>query len=255
MSSTYQPLAKAMFTTSSDFNQIPLLSDGHGVVSRPGKMVAGSGVVKRGTILKIDPLTGLLTAPVAATDCNCVLSDDIDTTAADAAAVVYIAGKMKADALIPPNAVPIGAITDALRHVGILVESVLGLNGSMVEAGPMPFMQDGTTRRIGDLPGKEGDPLREEAAGKFHEPTDEERANYPKVGEPGYDPRIHGPRVGEPGYDPSIHAPYPRPDQHPHDPLKSHGHEPKVTHDPKQQPAHEPKDHGKEHGGKDHEKK
>ena len=138
MSTPANPIGQAKFTVSPDFTQIPLLSDGHHVVSRPALAVTGLGIVYRGTILKIDPLTGHITKPVAAVDCNCVLVNDIDATAADAAAIVYTSGKVKADALTWP-ALPVGAVTDALRDYGILVESVMQVNGTMAENAPMPF--------------------------------------------------------------------------------------------------------------------
>jgi hypothetical protein len=138
MSSPTYPIANAEFQTSSDFNQLPLLSTGIEVVSRPGLAASGEGVLLRGTIMKIDPLTGNVTKPVVAADCNCVLSDQVDATSGAAPCEVYIHAKVKADALVFP-ALPIGSVTDALRNYGIYVESVLGVNGSMAEAGPVPF--------------------------------------------------------------------------------------------------------------------
>jgi Bacteriophage lambda head decoration protein D/Putative binding domain, N-terminal len=132
---TSQPIARASFS-STPFSYSPLLSDGDDVVSRTGTVASGLGVMKRGTILKMDPATGALTVPVAAVDCNCVLSNDIDATSTAAAATVYVSGKMKADAIIWPGALGHGLCSDALRDYGILIESVVYTDGTLVKVAP-----------------------------------------------------------------------------------------------------------------------
>ncbi len=132
---TYNPVAKASFSTTS-FSYQPLLSDGDDVVSRSGTVASGGGIIKRGAILKIDPVTGAITAPTLAADCNCILVDDIDATSATVPATVYLQGKFKADAVIWPGALGHGAVSDALRDFGILIESVLYTDGTVVKSAP-----------------------------------------------------------------------------------------------------------------------
>jgi hypothetical protein len=129
---TSQPIAQASFSTTP-FSFTPLLSDGDDVVSRSGTVASGIGVLKRGTILKIDPATGNITVPVAASDCNCILVNDLDATLAAQAATVYVSGKFKADAIIWPGALGHGVVTDALRNYTILLESVVYTDGTLVK--------------------------------------------------------------------------------------------------------------------------
>lgn len=135
MGSTANPIGQASFSTVS-FSYTPLLSDGDDVVSRSGAMAIGLGVHKRGEILKIDPTTGAVTVPVAATDANCILVNDVDTTGGAQAVTVYVSGKFKADALIWPGALPHSAVSDNLRNFSILVESVVYTDGTLVKSAP-----------------------------------------------------------------------------------------------------------------------
>lgn len=139
---TYNPIGRASFSTTP-FAYTPLLSDGDDVVSRSGTVASGIGVLTRGTILKIDPATGNITVPVAAADCNCILVNDIDATSTTVAATVYVSGKVKADALVWPGALGHGVVTDALRDFGILVESVVYTDGTLIrsaESSPPPVL-------------------------------------------------------------------------------------------------------------------
>jgi hypothetical protein len=63
--------------------------------------------------------------------------NDIDATSAAAAALVYVSGKMKADAIIWPAALGHGVVSDALRDFGILIESVVYTDGTLVKSGPL----------------------------------------------------------------------------------------------------------------------
>lgn len=132
---TYSPIGKASFSTTAAAYS-PLLSDGERIVSRNGTVASGTGILKRGTILKIDPATGAITVPAAAADCNCVLVDDTDATSATAGATVYLSGKMKADAIIWPAALGHAVVADALRDFGILIESVVFTDGTLVKSVP-----------------------------------------------------------------------------------------------------------------------
>jgi hypothetical protein len=132
---TYSPLGQASFSTTSAAYS-PLLSDGERIVSRSGTVASGIGILKRGTIVKCDPATGAITLPAAAADCNGVLADDVDATAATVAALVYLSGKMKADAIIWPAALGHAVVSDALRDFGILIESVVFTDGITVKSVP-----------------------------------------------------------------------------------------------------------------------
>ena len=133
---TYSPLGQASFSTTIPPNYSPLLSDGTRVVSRTGTVATGIGILKRGTILKMVPATGVITIPVAAADCNCVLAEDVDATAATVPALVYLNGKMKADALTWPGALSHADVSEALRDFGIVIESVVFTDGVTVKSVP-----------------------------------------------------------------------------------------------------------------------
>lgn len=122
---------KASFTGPTAFSYTPLLSDGDDVVSRSCSLAAGT--MARGTIAKYAFDTGVVAAVAVVADANCVVADTIDATGGAAAGLVYISGKMKADALIWP-ALDHGLVTDQLRHCGILVETVTGTLGAMIRS-------------------------------------------------------------------------------------------------------------------------
>ena len=126
--------ALASFSQAGSFADDALLSDGHHVVSRIGSVASGGGKVNRGTIVKMVPATGVITLPAAAADCNAVVAENCDATSATVACLVYVSGKMKADRLIWPAALPHADVADALRNWGILVESVLFTDGLIVKA-------------------------------------------------------------------------------------------------------------------------
>ena len=130
------PIGQATFAMYTPTWIYPLLSDGDDVVSRSGTVASGIGVLKRGTILKIVFATGVITVPVAAADCNCILVDDIDATSATVPATVYVGGKFKADAIIWPGVLNHGDCTDALRNYDIQIESVVFTDGSLVKSSP-----------------------------------------------------------------------------------------------------------------------
>ncbi len=130
---SFAPIGQASFS-STPYTYSPLLSDGDDVVSRSASMASGGGVQKRGTILKYDPATGLITIPVATTDCNAILVNDIDATSTAAAALIYVGGKFKADAVLWPGALSHALCTESLRMHDIQVESVVFTDGTLVKA-------------------------------------------------------------------------------------------------------------------------
>jgi hypothetical protein len=136
MPATYDPISKASFGFSTPTFLSALLADGHDVTSRKGTVASGIGILKRGAILKIVPATGVITVPAAAADCNCVLVDDVDATTATVQAGVYLTGRMKADAIQWPGALVHADCTEALRDVGIYIESVIIADGSLVKSVP-----------------------------------------------------------------------------------------------------------------------
>lgn len=193
MGSTYSPLAQASFSTATFPNAQPLLSDGDDIVSRSGTIASGLGIHKRGEILKIVPATGVITVPVAAADCNCVLVDDVDATSATKAAVVYLTGKMKADALIWPGALAHADCADALRNYGIYVESVIFTDGTLVK-GMATAVEEQNARAVveknrSDQAAKTTAPPAEieekpKADSAWAYLTPEEREKHPELAEP-----------------------------------------------------------------------
>jgi hypothetical protein len=140
MGSTYSPIGQASFSSQS-FTYSPLLSDGDDVVSRSGSIAAGTTVYKRGTIMHIDPTTGAVTAPALATDCNCILVNDVDTNQGAQTVTVYVGGKFKADAVIWPASLSHSAVSDNLRNFDIQIESVVYTDGTLVKSAPSPAEQ------------------------------------------------------------------------------------------------------------------
>jgi hypothetical protein len=132
MSSPYRPNPVASFS-STPFDFSVLLSDGDDVTSRIAAAASGLGLLVRGQIMHIDPVTGALTAPVVATDCNCIVAQGFDATATAGSVLVYLSGKFKADAVTWPGVLAKGTVTDALRDYMILIESVMYTDGTMVE--------------------------------------------------------------------------------------------------------------------------
>lgn len=133
---TIFPIGQAGFSGPVQFNYYPLLSDGDDIVSKPGSVASGGGIFKRGAIVKWDPATGLITMPVAATDCNAILVNDLDATSATQAAQVYVGGKFKADAVIWPGALSHALVTESLRQHDMQIESVEFIDGSLVKSAP-----------------------------------------------------------------------------------------------------------------------
>jgi hypothetical protein len=136
MPATYDPISKATFGFQTPVFLSPLLADGHDVTSRKGTVASGIGILKRGAILKIVAATGVITVPAAAADCNCVLVDDVDASTATVQAGVYLTGRMKADAIQWPGALSHADCTEALRDVGIYIESVIIADGSLAKSVP-----------------------------------------------------------------------------------------------------------------------
>jgi hypothetical protein len=132
---TYAPIGLASFS-STPYTYSPLLSDGDDITSRSGTVASGIGILKRGTICKIVPATGVITVGATAAEANCILVNDVDATSATVAAQVYLTGRFKADAVIWPGALAHADVTDALRNYGIILESVVFTDGTLVKSLP-----------------------------------------------------------------------------------------------------------------------
>lgn len=137
----------ASFSASSTFTYDELLSDGHHVVSRKGTVASGIGKLNRGQVVKMT-VAGVITVPATAVECNAVIAENIDATSATVDCLVYVSGKMKADAIIWPGALPHADVTEALRDVGILIESVLFRDGLMVKGLPLADEEAAAKARI-----------------------------------------------------------------------------------------------------------
>src|SRR5215471_18652299 len=144
---TYAPIGKASFS-SATYNYYGLLSDGDDVVSRPGTIASGTGVVTRGTIVNCDPATGAITIPATVATCNGILADDTDATSATVPANVYLTGKFKADAITWPGALSHALVSDQLRDYGIFIESVMYTDGTIVKSAPSKAEEDEAKKQI-----------------------------------------------------------------------------------------------------------
>lgn len=124
---------------AGSFEYEELLSDGHHVTSviSPFDFAGHPPVVpqlKRGTVMHFVPSAGGNKAwlPAAAAECNAVLAADVDVSLAPTPPVqLYLSGKMKANAMVYVAGVDPPAAVEALRDVGILVETVLNRQGGM----------------------------------------------------------------------------------------------------------------------------
>lgn len=184
--------ALASFSMGQTQTYDELLSDGHHITSRMGSVASGGGKLKRGTIVKIVPATGVVTVPATAAECNAVIAENIDATSATVACLVYLSGKMKADALIWPGALPHADVADALRNYGILVESVLFRDGIIVKSAPTEEQAEAAKERIETLREAHGEPPAGEAPdltggvadSSWSYLTEEERATEPHLAGP-----------------------------------------------------------------------
>lgn len=97
------------------------------VTEKSVTLKAGNGVLKRGTVLGIISASGLA-VPVnsANTDgsqsADCILADDVDTTAADVVAVAYAAGSFNRKALIFGGTDTANPHETRLRELGIFLK-------------------------------------------------------------------------------------------------------------------------------------
>src|SRR5262249_31666730 len=130
------PIATPSFSTTA-YNYIPLLLDGDDVVSDKGTAAAGisGNLLLRGQVVKWDPATGAITVPAAATDCNAIVVNDTDTTAAVASVPVYKAGSFNAAAIVWP-ALSHALGTDNLRDLNILIHRALYTHRTLVKSSP-----------------------------------------------------------------------------------------------------------------------
>jgi len=138
----------ASFTPPIQFAYVPLLTDGHHVVTRPCTLA--SGTMARGTIVKWDPAALGITAPAAASDCNAVLVNDIDATAGAAGGMVVISGKVNAAALTFPAALNHGSVTDALRNYSVIIETCYGTDGTLLKSAETTDDQDKATKEAAE---------------------------------------------------------------------------------------------------------
>lgn len=175
MSTPTFPLGQAAFYGPVQFNYYPLLSDGDDIVSRAASVALAGGVFKRGAIVKWDPATGLVTMPVAATDCNAILVNDVDATSAAQAAQVYVGGKFKADAVIWPGALSHALVTESLRQHDMQIESVEFIDGSLVKSAPSAEEAALAQKQV---------EMNREAAKKADAPTAEAVAQPPRSDSP-----------------------------------------------------------------------
>ena len=184
--------ALASFKAEGTFAYDALLSDGDDVVSRTGTLTSGIGVVKRGTIVNIDPATGNVILAVLGTAApNAIVAENADSTSAAVPVLVYLQGKFKADQIIWPAAGSHSAITDALRDYGILIESVEGPGGGMIKSVPTAEEQEQELTRLTDVPRVVGDEERGIDGGRVLTAEEEEElARHPEEADEHYQERL-----------------------------------------------------------------
>jgi len=188
-------IALATFYTAGTYTNDPLLADGHDVTSRKGTIASGAGKLYRGQILNIVPATGVIATAVLGTAApNCVLAENIDATSATVEALVYLTGRMKADAVIWPPTGGHADITDVLRDCGIYLESVLFRDGTIAKSVPTKE-EESEARKHLDARKHAEEAAAKKAPEKGEEPpppsdsswqymTAEERAEHPEFAEP-----------------------------------------------------------------------
>ena len=88
-------------------------------------VASGQGALARGTVLAINE-AGKAEIMADAMEADCILTDDVDATAADVYTTAYLSGKFNKDALIVKAGYTLKTTdTDTLRTKGIFVESVM----------------------------------------------------------------------------------------------------------------------------------
>ena len=125
----------ASFAQAGTYYYDPLLSDGDDVTSRTGTLAAGK--YNRGQILNITPATGaVIPAVLGSAAPNCILAENADATGGSVPVLVYLTGRFKADQVAWPAAGAHADVTDVLRDCGIILESVLYKDGTIVKSVP-----------------------------------------------------------------------------------------------------------------------
>src|SRR5262245_11154620 len=108
-------IALASFSQAGSFTNDPLLADGHGVTSTVGTAASGQPKRVRGEIVNFNRGTGVvITAVDGTSDANAVVAENCDPTASAVGVLVYLTGRMKADAIIWPPAGSHAAHTEKL---------------------------------------------------------------------------------------------------------------------------------------------
>jgi hypothetical protein len=191
--------ALAGFKAEGTFAYDALLSDGLEIVSKVGTLTSGIGVVKRGTIVNIDPTSGAVILAVLGTSApNAIVAENADSTSAAVGVLVYVSGAFKADQIIWPAAGSHAAITDALRDNHILIESVEGPGGGMIKSAPTSEEQEQEDSRSTDNPRIVGDDERGPDGGRILSAEDlrqraeeeEQLKRRPDEEEPHYQDRL-----------------------------------------------------------------
>ena len=121
----------AMFKADGIYAYDSLISGGT-IVCRVGSLASGSGFLKRGTVVHVDPPTGAVTPGDTAP--NAIVAENADATTVSAVVLLYISGKFKADQILWPGTGNRQVLTDQLRDYGVLIESVITPGGYTTQA-------------------------------------------------------------------------------------------------------------------------
>lgn len=108
-------------------------------VTRSVTAKAGEGLLKRGQIMGKEAATGKYMK--ASAPASAIVAEDVDATAADVLAAVYVQGRFKANTVILPPATTLAQAREQLWDFGIYLETVEETTGLIVRSIEAPDEQ------------------------------------------------------------------------------------------------------------------
>lgn len=89
-------------------------------------ILTGQGILKRGTALGVNSAGKMVVLGTSGGTANCILAADVDTSAGDANALVYLSGHFNGNKLTVANSYTItSADIEAFRAAGIYLENAM----------------------------------------------------------------------------------------------------------------------------------
>lgn len=127
-------MGQALFKTTGEFTPDKLIADNAIPITTKGIRVAsGQGILKRGTLLGEENGLYKMTGSKTADDeedagktvgCDCILTDDVDTSAGDIVAAAYVSGTFNRAAVITAEGTKVDTYETELRRLGIFLRDV-----------------------------------------------------------------------------------------------------------------------------------